>query len=103
MHSVIFDNDIGIDDAMALLLLHYAESVELLAITTRFGNASIADTTCNALIMKDLFDIEAPVFRGAAAPMGKPVCHPEHSHPPKKVVMGAPVAESPRCSTLWHC
>ncbi len=71
MHPVIFDNDIGIDDAMALLLLHYAESVELLAITTRFGNASIADTTRNALIMKDLFGIEAPVFQGAATPMGE--------------------------------
>ena len=82
MHSVIFDNDIGIDDAMALLLLHFAESVELLAITTRFGNASVTDTTRNALAMKDLFGIDAPVFAGASAPLGSRLGqgYPKHVH-----------------------
>lgn len=40
-------------------------------ITTRFGNASVEDTTRNALAVAELFGIEAPVYRGAAEPLGK--------------------------------
>ena len=70
LQRVIFDTDIGIDDAMALLFLHCAVDVELLAIVTGFGNANIETTTRNALFMKDKFGIAAPVFRGAAGPIG---------------------------------
>ena len=70
MIPVIFDNDIGIDDAMALLLLDASSVVNLLGITTRFGNASIETTTRNALIVRDLFNIQAPVFKGAGEPVG---------------------------------
>lgn len=65
---VIFDTDIGIDDAMALLFLHYSPEVELLAISSVVGNASIDDTTRNALYLKQRFGITAPVHRGAAQP-----------------------------------
>ncbi|MCC5884919.1 MAG: nucleoside hydrolase [Gammaproteobacteria bacterium] len=67
---VIFDTDIGIDDAMALLFLHYSPLVELVAITTVMGNASIEDTTLNALYVRARFGIDAPVYRGAGAPRG---------------------------------
>jgi len=71
MKKVIFDTDIGIDDAMALLFLHYSPNVDLLGITTGFGNASIETTTRNALYMKERFEIEATVYRGAAQPIGQ--------------------------------
>lgn len=82
MKKVIFDTDIGIDDAMALLFLHYAPEVELQAIITGFGNASIENTTRNALYIKDRFHINAPVYRGAAHPMGGglPVAYPDFVH-----------------------
>lgn len=70
MKRVIFDTDIGIDDAMALLFLHYSADVELLGIVTGFGNAGIDTTTRNALFMKERFGIDAPVFRGAPAALG---------------------------------
>ena len=70
MKRVIFDTDIGIDDAMALLLLHSSPEVQIEAITTVSGNASIADTTRNALYVAERFGIEAPVHRGASGPMG---------------------------------
>jgi len=70
MKQVIFDTDIGIDDAMALLFLHFAADVDLRAIITGFGNADIDTTTRNALFMKHKFGIEAPVYRGAAGPIG---------------------------------
>ncbi len=70
MKRVIFDTDIGIDDAMALLFLHYAETIQLEAITTVSGNASIEHTTRNALYMCQRFNIDAPVFRGTSGPIG---------------------------------
>ena len=70
MKQVIFDTDIGIDDAMALLFLHFADAAELMAIVTGFGNASLASTTRNALYVKERFGIGAPVYRGAAEAVG---------------------------------
>lgn len=70
MKRVIFDTDIGIDDAMALLFLHFAPEVTLEAITTVSGNANIGNTTRNALYVKERFHIAAPVFRGASGPIG---------------------------------
>ncbi len=82
MKKVIFDTDPGIDDAMALLFLHYAPDVELRAIVSGFGNASIEDTTRNALYIKERFNIDAPVYRGAAHPLGGglPVDYPDFVH-----------------------
>lgn len=70
MKQVIFDTDIGIDDAMALLFLHYSDDVQLRAVVTGFGNASVDNTTRNALFLADRFGISAPVYRGAAEPVG---------------------------------
>jgi len=71
MKQVIFDTDIGIDDAMALLFLHYSPNVELKAIVSGFGNADIDTTTRNALFIKECFGIDAPVYRGAGEPTGE--------------------------------
>jgi len=70
MKKVIFDTDIGIDDAMALLYLHYSPDIDLRAIVTGFGNASIEATTRNALYMKERFGIDVPVYRGAGQALG---------------------------------
>ena len=71
MHQVIFDTDIGIDDAMALLFLHYSPEIKMRAIVTGFGNASVENTTRNALFIKEKFGIQAPVYRGASGPLGR--------------------------------
>lgn len=63
--KVIFDTDPGIDDAMALLYLHRSARLDLVAITTILGNASIDQCTNNALFLCEKFDIAAPVYRGA--------------------------------------
>lgn len=64
MHKVIFDTDPGVDDAMALLFLHRHPAIELVGITTVFGNASIETTTRNALFLKGAWNIAAPVAKG---------------------------------------
>lgn len=65
MHKVIFDTDPGIDDAMALLFLERHPDIDLLGITSVFGNASADTTTRNAQFLKREFGIKAPVARGA--------------------------------------
>ncbi|MFK7863760.1 MAG: nucleoside hydrolase [Pseudohongiellaceae bacterium] len=79
---MIFDTDIGIDDAMALLFAHYSPEINLVAITTLFGNASVENTTKNALYIKQKFKIDAPVFKGAEGPLGTKLSdsYPEHVH-----------------------
>ncbi|WOJ97180.1 nucleoside hydrolase [Congregibacter brevis] len=82
MRRVIFDTDIGIDDAMALLFLHYAPGLRIEAITTVSGNASIANTTRNACYVRERFGIDARVFRGASGPIGPALGngHPDFVH-----------------------
>ncbi|MBU1315364.1 MAG: nucleoside hydrolase [Alphaproteobacteria bacterium] len=65
MHKVIFDTDPGIDDAMALLFLHRHPQIDLIGITTVFGNAPIDLTTRNALFLAKAWGISAPVAQGA--------------------------------------
>lgn len=65
MHKVIFDTDPGVDDAMALLFLHHHPEIDLLGVTTVFGNARIEVTTRNALFLKREWKIDAPVAKGA--------------------------------------
>ncbi len=70
MQKVIFDTDPGVDDALALYYLHRHPDVELIGITTVFGNAPVALTTRNALFLKEAWGIDAPVAAGAAGPVG---------------------------------
>ena len=65
MHKVIFDTDPGIDDAMALLFLHRHPQIDLIGITTVFGNAPIELTTRNALFLSQEWGMSAPVAQGA--------------------------------------
>lgn len=74
---VILDVDLGIDDAVALLLAHYSPAIDLVGITTVFGNTSLEKGTRNSLYIKEKFGIAANVYAGAAAPL----YHPPHRIP----------------------
>ena len=65
MHKVIFDTDPGVDDAMALLFLHRHPDIDLIGVTTVFGNAPIDITTRNALFLNREWQMTAPVAKGA--------------------------------------
>jgi inosine-uridine nucleoside N-ribohydrolase len=79
--KVIFDTDPGIDDAMALLFLSKAPGIEIVGVTTSFGNGTIEATTRNTLYLRELFCIDAPVARGVAGPLeGLPMQPPAHVH-----------------------
>ena len=67
---VILDCDPGHDDAVAILLAVASENIDLLAVTTCFGNCSIDDATYNARRILTLAGApDVPVGRGAATPL----------------------------------
>ena len=85
--AIIIDTDPGQDDAVALLLAFAShERLELRAITTVAGNVPLAQTTANALRIRDLAGAGAasvPVHAGAEGPLLFPletaefVCGPD--------------------------
>lgn len=69
MIKAIYDTDPGVDDAVALHFAAESQDIELVGITTIFGNNTIDVTTNNALFLKEKLDIGCPVARGCAAPL----------------------------------
>src|SRR6202047_756613 len=67
-HKVIYDTDPGVDDAMALVFQALHPEIELLGITSVFGNATIDTTTANALYLRSCVAPGVPGARGAAVP-----------------------------------
>ena len=79
--KIILDTDPGIDDAMAIFMALAHPDIELLGLTTVFGNASIEQTTSNAIRLLDIADSKIPVARGAGRPSGrKPLPYPDFVH-----------------------
>ena len=70
---MIIDTDPGVDDAVALALAAGSPEVDLLAITTVFGNVGLDTTTSNALRLRELTGLgHVPVAAGAARPLVRP-------------------------------
>lgn len=74
---LIVDTDPGIDDSVALALAAASPDVDLLAVTTVFGNVGLATTTRNALGVLTLAGRgDVPVAAGAA----RPLVYPQQQH-----------------------
>jgi inosine-uridine nucleoside N-ribohydrolase len=69
MHKVIYDTDPGVDDSMALVFQALHPEIELVGVTSVFGNSTIETTTRNARYLVERFAPGVPVARGAAAPL----------------------------------
>lgn len=61
---IIVDCDPGIDDALALAMVAASPSLDILGVTTTYGNVGIDNTTLNALRVLDWLGSQVPVFRG---------------------------------------
>jgi purine nucleosidase len=65
--KVIIDTDTGIDDAMAVVYALLEPELEVLALTSVFGNVSVDLTTRNTLVILDVLGrTDIPVAQGAA-------------------------------------
>lgn len=82
MHKVILDTDPGIDDAMAIAYALAHPDIELLALTTVFGNVSVEKSTRNAQYILDVFGaLNVDVAKGASVPVTQsPLPHAEFVH-----------------------
>lgn len=68
--DIIIDCDVGIDDALAIMLALASKEVKIRAITTVAGNAEVEKTSENALKVLEAFDVgDIPVARGHARPL----------------------------------
>lgn len=79
--KIIIDTDPGIDDAMAIFLAFNAPQLEVLALTTTFGNVAVDLATKNALTLVEVAKVEVPVAAGVALPLvAPPLAHPDFVH-----------------------
>lgn len=67
--KVVYDVDPGCDDSTMLMMSLGSEELEVVGVTTTYGNASIDHTTRNALAILDFADrLDVPVARGCGRP-----------------------------------
>ena len=69
MKSLIIDTDPGIDDAVAIAIAVFNQSLDVKLITTVAGNVGIDAVTSNALKLLSFYGKKIPVAKGAAAPL----------------------------------
>ncbi len=99
--EIVLDCDPGHDDAIALLLALASPEVELVGVTTVAGNATLEQTTANALRVLELAGrADVPVAAGAARPLVRERDVAAHVHgetgldgPELPEPAGAPVEE----------
>ena len=97
---IVLDCDPGHDDAIALLLALASPEIELLGVTTTYGNQTLEKTTANALRVLELAGRgDVPVVSGASEPLERPLVVAAHVHgesgldgPALPPPSGAPVA-----------
>ena len=78
---IILDCDPGHDDAIALLLALGSPELELLGVTTTYGNQTLEKTTANALRVLELAGrTDVPVAPGAAEPLERELVVAAHVH-----------------------
>jgi len=73
VNKVIFDTDPGVDDAFALLYALSHPEIEVIGITTVFGNVPVDIATKNALILSEKSGLNTPIYSGASKPQERVV------------------------------
>jgi inosine-uridine nucleoside N-ribohydrolase len=81
--KVIYDTDPGVDDAMALYYALAHPGVDVVGITTTFGNVTVEQAAANALYLTAIAGFEVPVTKGVAKPWVK------HAEAPPDFIHGA--------------
>ncbi|WP_170480316.1 nucleoside hydrolase [Ruegeria arenilitoris] len=69
--KLIIDTDPGIDDAMAIAYAAAAPEIDLIGLTTVFGNTLIDQSSRNARFLLDKLNLTVPVSQGASWAWGR--------------------------------
>lgn len=67
--KIIIDCDPGLDDALAIIAASKIQEIDILGLTTTAGNASLKNTSRNALNLLDSLGWDIPVVLGAEGPL----------------------------------
>ncbi len=79
--KIILDTDPGIDDTMAIFYAIAHPEIELIAMTSIFGNVSAKEAAHNACTLLDYVGVDADVAKGAGKPLvAEPRPHSYHVH-----------------------
>ena len=78
MTKILIDTDPGIDDAMAIHLAFAHPEIELVGLTSVFGNVHVEKATRNALRLVEQTGADCPVAAGAGAPLVQPLQPPAY-------------------------
>jgi purine nucleosidase len=79
--KVIYDTDPGVDDAMALYYALAHPSIDVVGVTTTFGNVTVEQAAINALYLVAIAGKNIPVTQGVKTPWCKPgEAPPAHIH-----------------------
>jgi inosine-uridine nucleoside N-ribohydrolase len=79
--KVIFDTDPGVDDAMALYFALAHPGIDVIGITTTFGNVTVEQAGINALYLTAIANRDIPVTQGVKTPWVKsPEAPPDFIH-----------------------
>ena len=81
--KIIIDTDPGIDDAMAIHMAFADPRLDVLGLTTIFGNVTIDIATRNALALAEMAHYKTDISKGATTPRRRPL------EPPADFVHGA--------------
>lgn len=78
---IVIDTDAGIDDVVALALAARSPELEIVAVTTTYGNAPLAAVTRNAREVLHLLGRDAiPIRPGADRPLRRPLTTAPETH-----------------------
>lgn len=67
--KVLIDTDPGVDDALAVLFAFASPELEVVGLTSIFGNVDTPLATANALRLLDIAEADVPVAEGAFKPI----------------------------------
>lgn len=79
---IILDVDTGVDDALAIAYAVRSPEIEVLGLTTTFGNITVDEAARNSLlVLEKLGRSDVPVARGAEQPLKRiKTAYPRHIH-----------------------
>ncbi len=95
MRKIVIDTDPGADDALALMMAFNSEALAVEGIMTVGGNATLSDTTENALRLVQYLEgprSDVPIAVGAGRPAKGLYSHAYHVHGSKGLGVSLPVA-----------
>lgn len=77
--KVVVDTDTGVDDGMGLIYAILSPELDVVGVTTSFGNVDVDRVTRNTAVIMERLGLRVPLAKGAARGIGgsEPIFNPE--------------------------